>query len=72
MNPGLVSNKLKWLGLTVLLLSITASAWAQTYTAIDLGTLPGGSISGAYGINNRGQVVGYSDTPGGQDPRVSL
>jgi probable HAF family extracellular repeat protein len=28
----------------------------------DLGTLPGRSDSNAFGINNRGQVVGESDT----------
>ena len=30
-----------------------------------LDTLPGGSFSIAQGINNRGQVVGYSDTTTG-------
>jgi probable HAF family extracellular repeat protein len=30
----------------------------------DLGTLPGGGASGAYGINNDGQVVGYSYVSG--------
>ena len=29
----------------------------------DLGTLPGGSSSIAYAINNQGQIVGYSSTP---------
>ncbi len=35
-------------------------------TAIDLGTLSGGS-SYAFGINDTGQVVGYSSTPTGYD-----
>jgi probable HAF family extracellular repeat protein len=32
---------------------------------VDLGVLPGGSRSTATGINNRGQVVGFSDVGGG-------
>jgi probable HAF family extracellular repeat protein len=32
----------------------------------DLGTLPGGSSSGAFGINDNGQVVGGSDTSNGE------
>ena len=31
-------------------------------TITDLGTLPGGSYSSANGINNNGQIVGYSET----------
>lgn len=53
----------------VLLLSVlTGQAWAGTlYNVTDLGTL-GGSESAAYGINNHGQVVGFSyagGPPGG-------
>jgi uncharacterized membrane protein len=35
---------------------------------IDLGTFPGAShtVSYAAGINNRGQIVGYAETPSGQ------
>jgi len=32
----------------------------------DLGTLPGGSWSSAYAINDQGQVVGYGDTSSGR------
>ena len=37
------------------------------YTVTDLGTLPGGTQSCAYGINNSGQVVGSAETSGGAD-----
>ena len=32
---------------------------------IDLGTLPGFQSSGAIGMNNNGQIVGYSQTASG-------
>lgn len=35
-------------------------------TLTDLGTLPGGSVSSGNAVNNRGQVVGYSDTANGE------
>src|SRR5712691_9968773 len=38
---------------------------AQTYTVTDLGTLRGGSFSGAKAINATGQVAGYSTTASG-------
>ena len=46
----------------------TAGQHAFLYTAgemQDLGTLPGSSVSHAYGISGSGQVVGYADTPTG-------
>jgi hypothetical protein len=43
-----------------LLAAAPCSVNAATYTPIDLGTLPGAAASAGYGINNRGQVVGYS------------
>ena len=43
----------------VLLSFAGRSAWGDVqYTVTDLGTLPGGSESCAYGINASGQVVG--------------
>src|SRR5262245_29283567 len=45
----------------VMLFAVGAAS-GQTYTIIDLVTLPGGAFSGAAAINNRGQVAGASDT----------
>jgi probable HAF family extracellular repeat protein len=39
--------------------------WTKSGGLKDLGTLPGGNISGAIGLNDSGQVVGYSNTSTG-------
>jgi probable HAF family extracellular repeat protein len=55
-----------WLYLPALGLScafLTAEpGFAQTYTVTDLGTFPGGNYSTAYGINQSGQITGWSGT----------
>ncbi len=45
-----------------------AVRWAADGTIQDLGTLGTGSFSEALGINNRGEVVGYSYVSGGSFP----
>ena len=42
-----------------------AVAGSGSYSVLDLGTLPGGTNSYATGINNNGQVVGWSTTASG-------
>lgn len=51
--------------LAVLASTIPFAADAVTYRLTDLGVLPGGTLSEALGINDVGQVVGYSTTPTG-------
>ena len=54
--------------LVLLLASATGNAWGgYLYTVTDLGVLSGGTESVALGINNKGQVVGYSDTANGNN-----
>jgi uncharacterized membrane protein len=45
-------------------------AAVRTYTAVDLGTLPGGTHSSAVAINSAAQVVGQSGTTGGVAART--
>ncbi|MES1147154.1 MAG: hypothetical protein ABUL49_00200, partial [bacterium] len=50
-----------------------AFKWAnKTYATTDLGTLPGGSKSTAYGINKDGWIVGSSDSSSGQKAALYL
>ena len=42
-----------------------ATRWFRDLFVFDLGTLPGGTLSEALGVNNLGQVVGYSTTRDG-------
>ena len=52
--------------IVVAILLLSQPAFSQT-NIVDLGTLGGpfGTLSEAYGINNRGQVVGYGYTAAG-------
>ncbi|TMK51718.1 MAG: hypothetical protein E6G66_05205, partial [Actinobacteria bacterium] len=47
-------------------------AAAPGTAAVDLGTLPGGTGSGAMGVNPAGQIVGYSSTSGAVGVRAVL
>jgi len=51
-----------WLS-AILVFALPAAAQIH-YRPIDLGTLPGGSISNAFGVNDQTQVVGVSVTAG--------
>jgi len=64
-KSGLVRRKFAHLQIVMLLFLVAAtSAWSQQYTITDLGNL-GGQLNGvnntiAYGINKKGDVVGFS------------
>src|SRR5258707_4642220 len=49
---------------TLLCAAALQPAFGQSFTVKDLGTLPGGIFSVARGINEHGQVVGFSATNG--------
>src|SRR5260370_12706892 len=49
---------------TLLCAAALQPAFGQSFTVKDLGTLPGGIFSVARGINEHGQVVGFSETNG--------
>ena len=50
-------------GVLALALASGEPCFSTTYNITDLGLLPGGVNSVAYGVNNAGEVVGYSDLP---------
>ena len=51
--------------LALLGLALSPASAAATYNVTDLGTLPGGTYSNAYGLNGSGQVVGGADNASG-------
>ncbi len=52
------------LAVIALIAAMTPSA-AQTYNIVDLGAVPGQSVSGGYGLNYLGQACGVSSSPSG-------
>src|SRR5579859_5084734 len=64
-------------GRTLILLALLCAATfqpaaSQSFTVNDLGILPGGLVSVARGINDRGQIVGDSATSGFFQPHAFL
>ena len=55
----------RWWGLPTQAAATDHAFLYSNGTMADLGTLPGGSVSAAHGINASGQVVGYADTSSG-------
>ena len=65
--PARYVERLSVLLLTLIVAAVVAAQPATAQTTItDMGTLPGGAGSFAWGINNLGQVVGYSYTSTGK------
>jgi probable HAF family extracellular repeat protein len=55
-----ISTLASYAAASFLAIAVPCAAYGQAYNLTDLGTLPAGDVSAAYGINNSGQVVGYS------------
>jgi len=70
--PGFLATFLAALTLVVLLYASLATADSLHYTVTDLGTLGSGDASWALGINDLGEVVGYSRVSPGSPPHAFL
>ncbi len=56
------------LEISLMFAALWLGAWgsqsaAQTYTVVDLGTLPGNTVSKGYALNDAGEAAGVSETP---------
>ena len=59
-----LKRALIFIALLVQAITVRPAQATLQYIVLDLGTLPGGTASGGYGINSSGQVTGNSDYPG--------
>src|SRR5512136_1894084 len=60
------SSKARLIGLTAcVMFAVTGATAGPLYSVTDLGVLPGGTLSRAFGLNDNGQVVGFSSTATG-------